>query len=450
MPGAPARSRRRWAFRVAAVLLGLAPLLLAELALVALDLGRPADYPDPFVGFGAVRPLFVRQGDEYVVPPARRNFFAAESFPLVKPAGSKRVFVLGGSTVQGRPYSIPTSFATWLELALNLGGRRWDIVNCGGISYASYRLLPILDEILQHRPDHVVVMTGHNEFLEDRTYAGLKGGSWRRLAGRSRLFTLARHAVWGDDAAAELPAETDPMLDYHDSLKLYRRDDAWHAGVAEHFAFNLRAIARRCRRAEVPLTFVLPPSNLADQPPFKSQPPAPRTTGGVDAWESAVADRPRSAGAWYELGQACLAEARFARAVVALTRARDEDVCPLRMTTPLMRAMRTVAAEEGVPLLDVHALFAARTAPRPLGGSLLLDHVHPTIEGHQLIATALRPMLAPQVAADPNDAWGRHEASLPPAYFLKGQRELHALLGWTRGQADGPPADQRFGADRVP
>ena len=38
----------------------------------------------------------------------------------------------------------------------------------------SYRLLLILEKCLQYKPDLFIVCTGHNEFLEDRSYAHLK------------------------------------------------------------------------------------------------------------------------------------------------------------------------------------------------------------------------------------------------------------------------------------
>ena len=47
------------------------------------------------------------------------------------------------------------------------------MINCGGVSYASYRLGPILDEVLGYEPDLIMLYTGHNEFLEARTYPRL-------------------------------------------------------------------------------------------------------------------------------------------------------------------------------------------------------------------------------------------------------------------------------------
>ena len=164
------RTKRKILFRLSAVLLGLSVFVLFELVCRLAGWGADSTANDAFSEFASVRPLFVRDADDarFVVAENRRGFFAEDSFPVEKT--QKRVFVLGGSTVQGRPFSIPTSFATFLEIGLNHTDpdHDWKVINCGGISYASYRLLPIMEECMQYEPDLFIVCTGHNEFLESR------------------------------------------------------------------------------------------------------------------------------------------------------------------------------------------------------------------------------------------------------------------------------------------
>ena len=179
---------RYFGFRVSAVLLGLLLLPVVELVLGLLGWGDPQQAYDPFVGFRSTRPLFVRNDEKscYETAANRLKFFRPESFSASKSPTEFRVFCLGGSTVQGRPFKIETSFTTWLEISLQAAdpSRQWQVVNCGGISYASYRLVPILREVLDYQPDLVVLYTGHNEFLEDRTYDHIKiiRRCWPRLS----------------------------------------------------------------------------------------------------------------------------------------------------------------------------------------------------------------------------------------------------------------------------
>ena len=155
----PPAGRRRWLFRIAAVLVGLSPFVAFEGLCAVFDWGRAGLHDDPFVGFRSVVPLFVLNEDQsrYEIPKARQAFFRPESFAAKKAPQEFRIFCLGGSTVQGRPFAIETAFSTWLEISLRAAdpSRLWEVVNCGGVSYASYRLVPILEEVLGHEPDVV-------------------------------------------------------------------------------------------------------------------------------------------------------------------------------------------------------------------------------------------------------------------------------------------------------
>jgi lysophospholipase L1-like esterase len=55
-------------------------------------------------------------------------------------------------------------------------------------------------------------------------------------------------------------------------------------------------------------------------------------------------------------------------------------------------AVRKLAAELAVPLVDVHEAFTAKNADK-----LLLDGLHPNDAGHQLIADLLLPILRDQL-----------------------------------------------------
>lgn len=472
--------------------LGLLLCVAAEFLLRVLDLGRPTLVDDPFVGFSHIHPLF--EIDEargvHRIAPSRRKFFAYESFPIQKGTTTRRIFCLGGSTVKGEPYSIPTAFTTWLELALREAAPEhdWDVINCGGISYASYRLVPILQETLAYGPDLYILCTGHNEFLEDRTYGHLKDPQsllemTRRLTGGWRLLTLARMAVLalsGETATAPrddrplLGPETDPILDYHDSLAAYHWDDEWRRGVVAHYEYNLRRMASLARQAGVPVVFVLPPSNLGGCPPFKSEHPRPLSPEQQQRFDTlinaareqyqhdirrsiallteALQIDDRHAETLYDLGQCYRSIGQYAEARRWLVRARDCDVVPLRMISELEAAMRRVADDEGIPCLDAHALLEAQTPHGILDDALLVDHIHPGFDGHQLIAAALLELMEQagwvQPRADWREraqaAWQRHFESLDYTYFARGQRFLKSLEGWTQGRGDGPPAAQRF------
>ena len=479
----PTRRVRGLVFRIAAILLGFSPFVLAEAILVALDWGRPDYSSDPFVGFHDVQPLFVpsEDGTRYEISPSRQGFFRPDSFSTRKPDNEYRIFCLGGSTVQGRPFGIETSFTTWLELALQAADatRKWEVVNCGGVSYASYRLVPVLDEVLGYRPDLIVVYTGHNEFLEDRTYRQIKRipKILARPCGflaRTRTSNLLRQGYvrlkGGHDRADSLDrptlrTEVDAMLEYEGGLAQYHRDDKWRRDVIQHYRYNLRRMVELCRDAGVEIILVNPVSNLRDCPPFKNQHRDGLTPEELKRWEGligqaaelqatnmhqatllleeAVAIDDRHAGTYYLLAKCCDALGDYDRARRAYIRAKDEDICPLRILEPMNQAVLEVARQTGTTMADVRAVFAARSDAGIPGGVLLVDHVHPSFEGHRLIADVLLTELARQGIVRPVPGWKErrdqafraHFESLDGFYFVKGQETLEVLRCWTQGKA---------------
>ena len=470
-------------FRVAAVLLGLSPFVIVEATLVAFDWGRPSYSSDPFVGFHDVQPLFVagEDGTRREIAPSRQGFFRPDSFSTRKPDDEYRIFCLGGSTVQGRPFGIETSFTTWLELSLQAADRtrKWEVVNCGGVSYASYRLVPILEEILAYQPDLIIVYTGHNEFLEDRTYHHIKYmpeivARPCRFMAQTRTYNLLHQGYVrlkgaGDQADTPdrptLRAEVDAMLEYKGGLARYHRDEKWRRDVIEHYRYNIRRMIQICRDAGVDLILANPVSNLRDSPPFKNQHRDGLTPEELKRWENriaraaelqatnmyqatlaleeALAVDDRHAGTHYLAAKCYDALGDYDRARQSYIRAKDEDICPLRILEPMNRAVLEMARQTGTTLVDVRAVLDAASDAGIPGGVLMVDHVHPSFAGHQLIAHALFMELARQGIVRLESGWEErreeafqtHFESLDAFYFAKGQETLEALRCWTQGKA---------------
>ncbi len=259
---APAGKSRRVLFHLCAAVVVLLPLAMVEVVLRALAPAPAVRLEDPYVSFGEIRPLFILDdsGHRYETADERLHFFRRQSFSAVKGKNSFRVFVLGGSTVQGRPWSVETSFGTWLELALKAAAPDTDyqVINCGGISYASYRLVPIMQELLDYEPDLFVIYTGHNEFLEDRTYSRLKQTPkplirLHELLLNLRSYELANNSIQSRrterTSRPELPPEVQARLDFHDGLASYHRDDTWREGVLAHFRHNLQTMVQMAKQA---------------------------------------------------------------------------------------------------------------------------------------------------------------------------------------------------------
>jgi hypothetical protein len=480
-PNARARFSKGLLFRLAAVALSLLPLVAVELALRAAGAGKVTEYNDPFVGFSEIHPLFVlnEESGHYEIAKSRQTHFQPDSFVAGKPREEFRIFVLGGSTVQGRPWSIETSFTTWLELHLNASdaSRRYEVVNCGGVSYATYRLANILREVLGYQPDLVIFCEGHNEFLEDRSYPAIqrRGRAVAWLAQQVtylRTYNVLRGAVLQagekslqpNDARPVLGAEVDARLDWKGGMDEYHRDDAWRRAVIAHFEDSLRRIVRTAADAKVPLLVVSPVSNLQFAP-FKSEHRADLAAEEKERFDTLLRDAAETFGrdlpaalaklqaaeaiddrysqVHYEIGMCLLEMGKTAQARTALMQAKELDVCPLRMLEPMEAIIHRVAAETKTPLVDADALIAANSRSGFPDRQWLVDHVHPTMSGHQLIADAIADKLVALKIVQREAGWEarrdrayrEHLASLDHVYFQRGKDRLRSEQGWAHGLA---------------
>jgi hypothetical protein len=191
-------------------------------------------------------PLYVPSADGQQMTTAANKtaYFNVQSFPRVKAPGTFRIFTLGGSTTYGHPYADPTSFSGWLRELLPVADKtkHWEVINAGGISYASYREAHLMEELVNYQPDLFIIDTGHNEFLEERTYGQLRNmpAALRKTASklsRTRSWTAMTAALQklgvqpkeGTEGRSQLRGEVNAILDRSAGLNRYTRDDALRA-----------------------------------------------------------------------------------------------------------------------------------------------------------------------------------------------------------------------------
>lgn len=431
----------------------------AGLRLAGIPMQDPGE--DPFVGFASLKPLYSVENGVARTSESRLEFFNEATFKVEKPAGTTRIFCFGGSTTYGRPFDGRTAFPRWLGELLNASApdRRFEVINAGGISYASYRIVPLVREVLAFQPDLVIIYTGHNEFLERRTYSGVSERGEVLVTLESQLDRLNTYRLLkrilepamvsrrtggksvpgsrsssntgrGPDRAAApasdkrqiLHDEVTAILDQSAGLDIYHRDERFSRGVVQHFAINLRRMLAVCRNAKVPVMVIEPACNLKDFSPFKSEHGSGLDKSAreevkktieearkliekgefapaLEALERVVQSDPLYAMAHYWMGRALYGLGRRVEGQKSFVRARDLDVCPLRCISPLLRHIREISLAEGAPFVDFPAILAEGPARHSdaagvPGNESFMDHVHPTIQCHQLLAEHILSALA--------------------------------------------------------
>lgn len=403
---------------------------------------------DPYVGFSSNIALFTETTGPYgnkimVTAKNKLKFFNAQQFVKIKSADTYRIFCMGGSTTFGRPYGDTTSFSGWLRVILPKAdpSRKWEVINAGGISYASYRVAVLMEELNRYEPDLYIIYSGQNEFLEQRTYGQIirVPGAIRQLGAilsRTRTNTAVRQTIdivrgrFGQmkDKSVVLPGEVETILENSIGPESYHRDDELKKQILRHYRFNLARCVDIAKSAGAEVIFVTPASNLRDCAPFKSEHRDGFNDTDDKRWrevfeyaketvavgklnevlaavEKAMAIDEQYAQLHYLRGSVLWELGRYSEAKSSFQRALDEDICPLRALSAMRGYVVEVAAEQGAGLVDFAALIEELSEHSVPGGEMFIDHVHPTIEGHRQLALAILEQMSEQGIVKPAQTW---------------------------------------------
>lgn len=415
--------------------------VLLELSLRAGGLFTPEVGEDPYVGFSGIIPLFEVNDGVATVAKSKLRYFNESSFSVVKPPNTMRMFCFGGSTTYGHPFDHRLSFSRWLQelLSASHSDKKFEVINVGGISYASYRIVPLIKETLAYQPDLMIILTGHNEFLERRTYSNIMDKGSKTLRMKATLETMRIYraletcirTILPTDASSEkqdvatgakagrtlLSPEVSALLDRSAGLELYHRDDEFADKVVKHFTYNLETMIKLCKDKGVPVILIDPPCNLKDFSPFKSEHNPKMTLTEQKAYElrlgqarekiargefeaasfdleELINQDPLFAETYFLMGKAKLGLQKYDQAEAAFIKARDLDVCPLRAITPINNYIKEIAVKTNIPLIPFVDIVRSKvkTSGDPSGipgNESFLDHVHPTIRLHQVLAEEL-------------------------------------------------------------
>jgi tetratricopeptide (TPR) repeat protein len=127
------------------------------------------------------------------------------------------------------------------------------------------------------------------------------------------------------------------------------------------------------------------------------------------AFDAAVAIDDLHAGGHFARGRALERLGRFAPARAAYAAARDRDELRFRAPGAINRILRQVAADEGARVVEVEAAFEAAAVNGLVGSDLMLEHLHPNLDGYFVLSDAFYRALRE------DGAIGSWQRAVPPA-----------------------------------
>ena len=107
-----------------------------------------------------------------------------DAFNIVKKENTFRIFVMGGSSAQGFPFSPNGNFGRYIRdrLELILPEKHIEVINIAITATNSFTIRDLLPEVIEQKPDLILIYAGHNEY-----YGALGIGSTENI-GSSRDF----------------------------------------------------------------------------------------------------------------------------------------------------------------------------------------------------------------------------------------------------------------------
>jgi tetratricopeptide (TPR) repeat protein len=336
---------------------------------------------------------------KYVLNPeyTRRYFFTTNEVPysngnvfdIDKKENTFRIFILGGSSAAGYPFTPNGDFGRYLKKYLESISpqNKIEVVNLAITAVNSYTLLDLTPGILEQKPDLIIIYAGHNEY-----YGALGVGSMESLGtNRSivklilklnnfRTTQLVRNFLkWagGLFTSKEKKVSGTLMSRMAKDQLIELNSDIYEKGI-DQFQNNLNDILKMTKASGVPVILSTLTCNLKDQQPFIS-----------------VKDKKfPEAGTVYKNAEDALDKKELKKADSLFRFAKDLDALRFRAPEILSQIIYSFGKEYHYPVVNIDSVFEANSPEGITGSNLMTDHLHPTLSGYKLMAKSFFETMA--------------------------------------------------------
>jgi len=332
------------------------------------------------------------QGKYVINPNIGKKYFTSgdfnpntieDVFDQRKKTNSFRVFVLGGSSAQGFPYNPMGSFSRYIRkrLELTYPNTKIEVVNISMTAVNSYTVLDLLPGVLEQKPDLVLIYAGHNEYYGALGVGSVQSfGSSRTLIklmlylNNFKITQLVRNSVhWFLSLfTSESNGFSGTLMSRMAKDKYILLDsEVFNAGL-QQFKNNFTDILHLIKDKGVPTILGRLVSNLKNQKPFIS----------VNTPDYKTADH------IYKEAKYEFKKNNFTRADSLFRLAKELDVLRFRAPEKINKIIDDLGKEFQVATVPIDSIFNSESPGGIVGDNLIVDHLHPNVQGYQLIGKA--------------------------------------------------------------
>jgi len=311
------------------------------------------------------------------IPYSNQNSFSKD-----KSEDTFRIFIMGGSSAAGYPFTPNGDFGLYIKKKLQIlyPQLNIEVINVALTATNSYTIRDLLPGVIEQKPDLILIYAGHNE------YFGAFGVGSMESIGQSRTvvnfilslekfktFNLLRNLINGflnlfssDDSKGALKKSGTLMSRMVKNQWLEFNSEVYNLGI-EQFKGNLYDILEMCREKNIPVITSTLASNLKDQPPFISL----------------TSDKLPKADEIFRLAESKLNNTK--EALKLYKYAKDLDGLRFRAPESINDIIISHSKKFNFPVVKIDSIFNSLSPNGITGNNLMTDHLHPTFEGYKLI-----------------------------------------------------------------
>lgn len=298
-----------------------------------------------------------------------------DPFDKIKYENTIRIFIFGGSTTAGFPYSPNASFPRLVKRKIEMyyPAHRVEVINLGVSAVNTYFIRDIIDDVIEQQPDLLLFYTGHNEF-----YGALGPASTEFISGSPatvnlilklreykvyQLMTNLINSIWNLFGEEKLESRSTLMETMIAEQEIDSDSEIFRDGLAQ-FEQNMEAVLNKCSKHNIPVLIGNLVSNLKQKPLQISE--------GV-AQEY-----------FYEAMQK-LDEENFTEAKELFLKAKDNDLLKFRAVEEFNYIINKLAKRFDADIVDIKNGFESASENSIVDNKLMVDHLHPKLEGYKLM-----------------------------------------------------------------
>lgn len=389
-----------------------------------------------------------------------------------KSSGEFRIFLYGESTMQGDALSPKSTIEKWISIYLeDLLGKQtaqkvkiYNLARCGSNSHF---IAKSFFNTVNYKPDLAVFYTAHNDFVQldnrhsnfnpkpltfgQRGFLENRGWHWvKQSALASELVRLhIRFKIAQHERKDKFKKESAPVIETWDKFYNPQYDAIVHNSsifetIFSNWVGNVYQIVRVAQTRKIPAIFLEAVSNLKEYRPNESVHRASLDAAKLSRWKSldrqaenaffakdyrrafrfyqrCLSLDPEYALTYYRLGQCYENFSLSEKANQFYLTANDKDRVPLRAPSEVNQFYDGLDQLhlEDITVIKTQSLFEKSSPSGIVDGHLILDTMHPSIEGQALIALEIVKLIYDKGLIASRESWRWNELGPKEDYINK-------------------------------